>query len=206
MAALLAGMALAPAAGGGTLTGFEDVRGLRISGKATRVSGVDAVTEGGSALELSSGASVQAPVPAGAGAAGGWLRIDTLEAGPVLGCLRLQVGPAARTAYVQPGKDVLALPISVFARTANGPWPASATTLTITNPGPHPVVLDNVRLDAAEAPPKASPGAGRAGSSAWRRATPIPSAAISPARAPRTDPRSRSQSPAQRSRGRRGCG
>jgi len=156
VAVVVALTAAAAHAGGGTLTGFEDVTGLTISGKATRVSGADAVTEGANALQLDPGASVRLSVPAGAVGAGGWLRMDTLEPRPVLGCLQVRAGRSARTGYVQPGKDVLALPVSVFADGDRGPWPVKETSLTITNAGPHPVVLDHVRLDEPEAPPEGS--------------------------------------------------
>ncbi|MHC4716916.1 MAG: hypothetical protein ACYS5V_08100, partial [Planctomycetota bacterium] len=139
---------------GATLTGFEDIRNLKITGKAAQVSGADAVTEGRSALELQPEASVALAVPAGAVRKVGWLKIDTLEARPVLGCLRLRLGAVTRTAHVRPGKDLLALPLSIAARAQQGPWPAQAVTLTITNAGQVPVVVDNVRLAETDAAPE----------------------------------------------------
>jgi len=151
------GWALAAPAEGGVIEGFEDLSKLRPTGKVARVTGADAVTQGRSALELPPGAGVTVKIPAGALKQVGWLRIDTFEPQPVLACLELDlVGHVSRRGYVLPGRDILALPLSLAAGSRRGPWPAKPVDLRITNAGQQPVVVDNVRL--AE-PRPAPPGA-----------------------------------------------
>ena len=151
MAALLLSGLAAPAAEV-VIEGFENVAKLRPTGKVTVVSGADAVTEGENALQLFPGSFVEIRIPARAVKRPGWLKIDTFEPQPVLACLGVSLrGAGERRGYVLPGRDTLAVPLSVLASAGSGPWPAKPVGLRVSNRGRHPVVLDNVRL--IEPPP-----------------------------------------------------
>ncbi|KKL45367.1 hypothetical protein LCGC14_2356410, partial [marine sediment metagenome] len=144
--------ALAASADAGLLEGFENSSRLRPSGEVVRVTGADAVTEGSSALKLSAGSGVTIRIPANAVSRVGWLKIDTFEPQQALACLELDlVGLIRRRGFVLPGKDILAMPLSLAARAHRGAWPPRPVDLKITNVGEHGVVVDNVRL--VEPPP-----------------------------------------------------
>ncbi|MCK4624812.1 MAG: hypothetical protein KAV00_05850 [Phycisphaerae bacterium] len=136
------------------LEGFEKPDSLKTSGKVSPVKGVDAVTEGVGALQLSPGAKVTIQVPAGAISKVGWLKIDTFEVRPVMASLNVSFGKILlRRGYVSPGTDTLAVPLGLVARTHRGAWPEKPLTVKLHNPGQHPVVIDNVRLATPAVPP-----------------------------------------------------
>jgi len=136
------------------LHGLEDTAGLKTSGRVTRATGADAVTQGASALELAAGASVTVTIPANFIDEVGWLKIDTFEVQPVLASLELTLaGMLSQAGHVRPGNDTLALPLGLAARTYRGPWPAKPTALRIRNTGRESVVIDNVRLAGPAQPP-----------------------------------------------------
>ncbi len=149
--------------------GFERGEGLRASGKVALVRGADVVTEGQSALELASDASITLTIPAKVTDQVGWLKIDSFEVQPTLASLRVTVGGTSRQGYVQPGRDTLAFPLGLVAGTDRGAWPDKPTRLEIRNTGRQPVVVDNLRVAA---PPAAPAGAvlldfGPAGKALW---------------------------------------
>ena len=156
---LLAGLCAVPApapAAEKVIEGFEQAKGLQTSGKVALVTGADAVTEGASALQLSPKASVKIDIPARSIRRTGWLKIDTFQVQPALATLQVAVGSASREGSVQPGSDILAMPLGLLAKSDQGPWPGKKTTLTLTNRATTALVLDNVRLaEPATGPPGA---------------------------------------------------
>jgi len=133
--------------------GFEGLGGLKPAGKVVAVTGADAVTQGQNAVQLSPEASVTLRLPARALGQVGWLKIDTFGPRPVLGCLEIDLAGTRWRGYVQPGRDTLAVPLSLAASGHRGPWPPRATEVRLANAGPGPVVLDNARLaEPAPAP------------------------------------------------------
>jgi len=144
----------AAAAGEKLIHGFERLEGLEVSGKVAQVRGADAVTEGSSALQFAPGASVRIKISPGSLDRPGWLRIDTFEVQPVMACLQISLEPLlTRDGHVRPGKDTLALPLGLAARTDTGPWPRRPVVLEIKNTTSTSIVLDNVRLT----PPASAP-------------------------------------------------
>ncbi len=141
-------------AGEKLLHGLEGTAGLKTSGRVTRATGADAVTQGASALELAPGASVTVTIPANFMDEVGWLKIDTFEVQPVLASLELTLaGMLSQAGHVRPGNDTLALPLGLAGRTYRGPWPGKPTALRIRNTGRESVVIDNVRLAGPARPP-----------------------------------------------------
>lgn len=157
LAGAVVALACLPARGQQHLVhGFEHAGGLKTSGKVTRVQGADVVTEGGSALQLWPGSAVTLTIPANVIGRTGWLKIDTFEVQPVLAPLQITVNGASRQGHVRPGRDVLAFPLGLAARTDPGPWPKKPVNLVMRNTGRQPVVVDNVRVTGpAAAPPGA---------------------------------------------------
>jgi len=147
LAAIL-GLPLARSLGGDVLLeGFEKAGTFKTSGKAAVVQVADAVTEGAKALSLAPGAGVSVTIPPSAVRQPGWLKIDTFEPQPVVAALELELPKMGRLrGYVQPGKDVLAVPVSLAARAHRGPWPNTKVTLSLKNLGGHDIVVDNIRL------------------------------------------------------------
>ena len=157
LAAIL-GLPLARSLGGDVLLeGFEKAGTFKTSGKAAVVQVADAVTEGAKALSLAPGAGVSVTIPPSAVRQPGWLKIDTFEPQPVVAALELELPKMGRLrGYVQPGKDVLAVPVSLAARAHRGPWPNTKVTLSLKNLGGHDIVVDNIRLTDPAPPPPGS--------------------------------------------------
>lgn len=150
--------------------GFEKPKTFTAAGKVVLVRGADAVTEGTYALQLAPNAAVSVPIgPSSIGKAG-WLRIDTFQVQPALGSLQLSFAKSLTvTAHVAPGKDTIALPLGLMARTNQGAWPGQKTSLQVKNTSTHPVVVDNLRLDTPRAGPPESVllDLGPAGQALW---------------------------------------
>lgn len=137
--------------------GFERPKGFTRAGKVVLVRGADAVTEGKQAVQLAPNAAVTVSIPPGAIDRAGWLKIDTFQVQPVLGSLQLAFAKSLTTpAHVCPGKDTIALPLGLMARTHQGAWPGQKVSLEVRNISTQPVVVDNIRLATPQAGP---PGA-----------------------------------------------
>lgn len=146
------------------LEGFEDlakvnaVRGAPSARVALRaVNGAPYVTEGTQAGLIPPGTTVSVTVSAKMLAAARWLRIDTSALEPVPQPVEIGLAGAAfavtMPAYVQPGADTLALPLSVARVRAAAPWPESGLVVSVRNTGSAGLIVDNMRLEsAAEAP------------------------------------------------------
>jgi len=181
------------------LEGFENPAQVRAvqGAKGTRVAltavkGKPYVTQGDRAGLLRPGVAVSATAGAAKLAAAAWLKVDTVTVQPLPH--RVQVGFAgtgfsvAVPAYVRPGSDVLALPLSVVRAKARAAWPEAGLAITVTNADDGPMIVDNIRLArAAEPPPDAilldygpaeqvlwpgfAPGGTKSGPIAWGDAT-----------------------------------
>ncbi len=145
------------------IEGFESPGTIRTSGKVEFVSGADVVTEGARALKMAPGSLVRMSIPARAISKVGWLKIDTFGIHPVLASLEITLtespgsdrprAPFTKVGHVNPGKDMLALPLGLLARGYTGAWPRRPVRLELHNTGRGPIVIDNVRL----APPAPAP-------------------------------------------------
>ena len=137
------------------IEGFEDISRVSVSaGKLTVAQGGEGVTEGKQAAQVPNGATINLSLDGADCRTLPWLKMDTLTLQPLSQPVRLQLGAgnAALTfvAYVQPGKDTVALPLSAVA---NPPAGAGKVALSISNVGEAPLILDNIRLEAAAKPP-----------------------------------------------------
>jgi len=143
------------------LQGFEKATAFQVKGgKITLLRAGEGVTEGKQALELSAGATLHVSIDGGDLKGMGWLKLDTLTVQPLVQPVELKFSAKGFsltvTAYVQPGKDVLALPLSVIAEMARAPWPDKKIQMSLANRGGSALILDNLRLEAAAKPPKGS--------------------------------------------------
>jgi len=140
--------------------GFEVHKTWRVVGqRAAVLSAGEGVTEGAHALELPGGATLQTGVDGAMLPGMAWLKIDTLTVQPVVQPLVLELKGAEFEAkvhaYVQPGKDVLALPLSVLAARAGAALPeGKPMSLLVENPSAASLILDNIRLAPAAVPPQ----------------------------------------------------
>ena len=142
----------------GTVRAVRGPEGTRV--KLAGIKGAPYVTQGDQAALVPPGTTVSVAVSAKALGASKWLRIDTvaLQSLPhrvylsFLGTDLSVVMPA----YVQPGSDTLAVPLSVVQAKASAPWPEAGVVLSVRNSSGSALVIDNIRLEPAAAPP---PGA-----------------------------------------------
>ncbi|MBS3734175.1 MAG: hypothetical protein KGY99_04540 [Phycisphaerae bacterium] len=160
-AIILAQAAVAPAE---LIEGFENPAAVdTVGGKLSAVSGGQGLTEGTSAGQLPAGATVRIPVPAAKLSAAAWLKLDVAVVEPVT--CAVHVGfrgtglSTRRRAYMAPGAQCLALPLSVPLNDANrDAWPDDGNVvIEFGNDAQAPLIVDNLRLEPpAEAPPGAT--------------------------------------------------
>ena len=153
MAALALCVWVVSSAGAQVLEGFENLPAVKTDkGSLTAVRGAEGVTEGAQAAQLPAGGGIVLTLAPGACRKAAWLRIDTLTTQPLVCPMLLRFsGPKVSTdqyAYVQSGKDVLALPLPSLVNTDPSPWD-DKIVLTIRNAGPAALILDNVRFEEA---------------------------------------------------------
>jgi hypothetical protein len=150
---LLSLVSASPADGTKVLEGFEDAAKAKVTdGQLASVKAGEGITEGKQAGQLPPGATVSITVSGAELQAAGWLKIDSLPTEPSAQPIRIAFNALAMTGYVGSGKDTLALPLTV--PTNGEPWPNGDLQLRITNLGSCPLVLDNIRLEAADEAPK----------------------------------------------------
>lgn len=146
------------------LQGFENLAGVKAVRGAKgapvvlgAVKGKPYVTEGKQAGLLRPGTTVSFAAGPATLAAAQWFKIDTSVLEPLPHPVRIGFSgagfAATAAAYVQPGTDTLALPLSVMQVKARVPWPAAGVVVSVTNTGRTALIVDNARLEpAAEAP------------------------------------------------------
>ena len=142
----------------GKVRAVRGAEGTRV--KLTGVKGAPYVTQGEQAALVPPGTTVSLAVSAKALTAAKWLRIDTVALQPVPHLVHLSfLGEGLSVvipAYVQPGSDTLAVPLSVVRAKAAVPWPDAGVVVSVRNSGNSALTVDNVRLERAAPPP---PGA-----------------------------------------------
>lgn len=155
-----AGVSMAQQAAGELVDGFEELtKAQTADSHMTAVTGGNGVTQGKQAAQLPAGASFTIPISGASCLKLAWLKIDTLTTQPV--AQRLELTFSGKDAWVQApaivqaGQDVLALPTSVVTSRPNN-WPREEINLTIKNTSAWPIVLDNIRLEAAAKAPEGS--------------------------------------------------
>ena len=147
-----------PAGASKVLQGFEDPSTVKTAGgKLETVSGGEGITEGKRAGRIAPGVAIEISLPGSECERFAWMRFDTLTVQPLPHRFRIRAsGEDVRRdqyAYVQPGKDTLALPLSWLLVRRSGQWPQKAVRLSIANASDRAVILDNVRLvPAAKGP------------------------------------------------------
>ena len=141
--------------------GFEDLgKVVFAGGKLTPIAAPEAVTEGKQAAGMPPGAAVSAKLQPAALNAAAWVRIDTLATEAMDYPIEVSVEAGRQlsfsaVAYVQPGKDTLALPLSVvLGRARGGTWPEAGVTLTVHNRSAAMLIVDHLRLELAAAAPE----------------------------------------------------
>lgn len=133
---------------------FEAVAGIAREGPdLTAITAGEGVTHGQAAVQIPPGATITVELPGPACAANDWVRLDTLTTQPIGQEVRVLLSAARRgfdrTAYLQPGKDTLAIPLSAAGRhLPRGDWPAKAV-FRLSNTGDAGVIVDNLRLQSA---------------------------------------------------------
>ncbi|MFW6133392.1 MAG: hypothetical protein ACOC8F_05800 [Planctomycetota bacterium] len=158
----IAALTGAPAARAGVVEGFEKPDTVQTTGgKLDAVERGDGLTEGAAAAQIPPGVTVHIPVQGAQLSEADWLKVDAAVADPVTCAVRVgfrRAGMATdRAAYLVPGAQTLALPLSVpLADARRRTWPEGQVTIELTNRGQTPLIVDNMRLEPAADPP---PGA-----------------------------------------------
>ena len=140
--------------------GFEDLSKVAVAnGEPAAVNSGQGVTQGSQAAQIPPRATVKISVDGKSFQDMAWLRLDTFAVQPAVYPLMMRFEghelSYGTTAYAQTGKDTIALPLSVvLAETGKG-WPEKVT-LSLTNLGDMPLIVDNLRLDVAAKPPRDS--------------------------------------------------
>jgi len=147
-----------PAGASKVLQGFEDPSTVKTAGgKIETVSGGEGITEGKRAGRIAASVAIEISLLGSECERFAWLQFDTLTVQPLPHRFRIRAsGEDVRLrqyAYVQPGKDTLALPLSWLLVRRGGQWPQKAVRLSIANASDRAVILDNIRLvPAAKSP------------------------------------------------------
>ena len=155
--ALAVAVLMTSIANAGLVEGFEDLGKVSVSdGKLTPIKAGEGVTEGKQAAQVPAGADISITVTGEQLGSADWLRIDTLGADPVAYSVGIAfTGPVTykTVAYVQPGKDTIAMPLSRVRR-GGSEWPAEGATLQLKNLSKSALIVDNVRLERVAEPPE----------------------------------------------------
>lgn len=151
----------APAGAAQLVEGFEDISAVRVTrGKLSAVSLGEGVTQGKQAAEVPPAAEIHLKVEGRDCREKPWLKVDVMAVQPLVHSLRLTLSAQrwrrSCVAYVRPGKDTIALPLSVVgASFANG-FPDGDVAVTVTNLSSTPLIMDNIRLEPAVKAPAGS--------------------------------------------------
>ncbi len=141
------------------LESFDSSTAVDVATGQLTQAGEPPVAQSGSACTLSARGRVQITVPRRTlqNALGQWLLLDTRCAGPGSHPVKLTLtaGESIRSVwgYVAAGADTLALPVNqvMSSKTLEK---VSSATVAVQNDGDSPLVIDNLRLQPAAAPPK----------------------------------------------------
>ncbi|HUT59146.1 MAG TPA: hypothetical protein VNA25_14960, partial [Phycisphaerae bacterium] len=136
------------------LEGFEQAHKVKTApGKLEPVSEGEGISQGRAAVSVPPGQSIYLDVKAADLRQHAWLKLDTLTLQPLNHrfyiCIAQKDWYRTRYAYVQAGKDTLALPLSFLSRS----WPDGQLELTLRNASDRSVILDNLRLEKAAPAP-----------------------------------------------------
>lgn len=140
------------------IEGFEDLPAVSVSGgKAVPVAGGQGVTQGKQAIQVPPGTTVRVKLAGEDCRKMGWLRIDTMTVQPLPAAVRVLFEGdqfwLSRNGCLQPGQDVLAIPLTTVSSARAEGWPDGEIRFSLTNCGEQPLILDNVRLCPAAAAP-----------------------------------------------------
>ena len=141
------------------LQSFEDATYVPSDGSVLLKDGQ--ATDGNTACQLAAGASIAVKLQGRALLEHQWLKVDTRTTAPVPANLVWSLQTAGSTirevpGYVAAGKDTLALPLSALLLSGGPMLGSREVSLVLANPGPFPVVVDAIRLEASAAPPAGS--------------------------------------------------
>ena len=163
MAAVLVGASLhsdAVAAQDMLLEGFENIAKVKVTGGkiSAAAAGSGGVTEGKQAASIPSGASLVFTISANNCRRYEWLKFDTLTLQPLAHRFLIEATGKklsfARYCYAESGKDTLALPLSWLVTKLRGRWPGGNLRIVLTSAADAGVIVDNIRLTSADAPPE----------------------------------------------------
>ncbi len=144
------------AAAAEVIQNFENLSAIEVkNGELAPITEGPGVTEGKQAAEMPAGSTITLSPDRGKFSKADWLKIDTLNTRPVPVCLRLTMNGEkfyfSRSAYIKPGGDTIALPLSVCWEPNKVP---GKLKLELANHADTGVIVDNIRLEKAVPPPE----------------------------------------------------